>query len=345
LSPAFSYLCVAAGSQAGTGTAFAEHYFFAMETTPLKVLIIDQMHPNIVPLLEEKGFAVSYRPDTPAVEVPQLLEPYEVLVLRSKLPITAELLQYAPNLKAIGRAGAGLDQIDLAEVERRGIVLAHAAEGNRDAVAEHALGMLLCLLNKLHLADRQVRQGQWLREANRGWELGGKTVGIIGYGCMGQAFARRLSGFGCRVMAYDTHKTGYGTAAVEEVSLEELQQQADIVSLHIPLSEQNRGLIDEAYLNNFKKNILLINTSRGEVLPLAGLVQALKSGKVWAASLDVLENEKLQQLSPGQQQNFEYLISSESVLLSPHVAGWTHESYEKINQVLVQKLCERLGRV
>ncbi|EMR02712.1 NAD(P)-dependent oxidoreductase [Cesiribacter andamanensis] len=308
-----------------------------------KVLIIDQMHESIVPLLEEKGFAASYRPDTLAVEVPQILEPFEVLLLRSKLPITEELLAHAPNLKVIGRAGAGLDQIDLQAVERRGIALLHAAEGNRDAVAEHAMGMLLCLLNKLHIADRQVRKSQWLREANRGWELAGKTVGIIGLGCMGQAFARRLAGFGCRVLAYDTSHKGVGLPGVEEVSLPELQAQADVVSLHIPLTEANRCLINQEYLEGFRKNIVLINTSRGEVLPLADLVAALKSGKVWAAALDVLENEKVQQLSPAQQANFDYLITSDRVLLSPHVAGWTYESYEKINQVLVQKLARVLA--
>ncbi|MBW3544738.1 MAG: phosphoglycerate dehydrogenase [Bacteroidetes bacterium] len=302
------------------------------------VLIIDEMHESIIELLKEKGYEPHYQPAIAAKDVPAALAPYEVVLIRSKLPFTREVLAAAPNLKVIGRAGAGLDQIDLEEVSRRNIKLIHAAEGNRDAVAEHALGMLLCLFNHLNTADLQVRQGVWLREANRGVELAGKTVGIIGYGRMGEAFAQRLSGFGCRVMAYDHHKKGFGTALVEEVSLEQLQQQADVVSLHIPLTPENRGLLNTDYLNAFRKNIYLINTARGEVLLLEDLISALKSGKVKAAALDVLENEKLQQLSPQQQLNFDYLINSKNVLLSPHVAGWTHESYKKINELLVRKL-------
>lgn len=303
-----------------------------------RVLIIDEMHESIISLLQDRGFEADYKPQVPAKEVPGLLEGYDVLFLRSKLPLTAEVLIFATTIKVIGRAGAGLDQIDLEEVNRRNIKLIHASEGNRDAVAEHTLAMLLCLFNKLLQADKQVRQKQWLREDNRGLELGEKTVGIVGYGYMGQAFAKRLQGFGCRVLAYDSVKKGFGSNLVQEVSLEELQQEADVVSFHIPLTGGNRGLVNAEYLQSFKKNIYLINTARGEILLLADLVSALKSGKVVAAALDVLENEKLQQLSPQQQINFNYLISSESVLLSPHVAGWTHESYRKINQVLVQKL-------
>ena len=305
-----------------------------------KVLIIDDMHESIVPLLTENGFEPHYKPMVAAREVPELLAGYEVLFLRSKLPVTAEVLAKASALKVIGRAGAGLDLIDLEEVKKRNISLVHASEGNRDAVAEHAVGMLLCLLNKLLIADRQVRRKQWLREENRGVELGEKTVGIIGYGYMGQAFAKRLAGFGCRVLAYDLHKKGFGDALVKEVSLEELQQEADVVSFHIPLNKENKGLVNTSYLQAFRKNIYLVNTARGEIMPLHDLVLALKSGKIIGAALDVLENEKLQQLSAQQQENFDYLITSDQVLLSPHVAGWTHESYKKINQVLVQKLLE-----
>ena len=315
-----------------------------MEAKKPKVLIIDEMHESILPLLKEGGFEPHYKPAVTAQEVPGLLDGYDVLFLRSKLPLNAALLKQANTLKVIGRAGAGLDQIDLEEVNRKNIKLIHASEGNRDAVAEHALGMLLALFNKLHIADRQVRSGQWLREENRGIELGGKTVGIIGFGYMGQALAKRLAGFGCRIIAYDKYKEGFGSEQVEEVSLEALQQQAEVVSFHIPLTEGNRGLVNAQYLNSFTKDIYLINTARGEIMPLEDLVQALKSGKVKAAALDVLENEKLHQLSPQQLLNFNYLISSESVLLSPHVAGWTHESYKKINQVLVQKLQDVYAR-
>ncbi|WP_224996386.1 NAD(P)-dependent oxidoreductase [Cesiribacter sp. SM1] len=310
-----------------------------------KVLIIDDMHESVISLLEEKGFEAHYKPTVSAKEVPALLAGYEVLFLRSKMTVTDEVLAQANKLKVIGRAGAGLDLIDLEAVRRRNIQLVHASEGNRDAVAEHALGMLLCLFNNLLRADRQVRQKRWLREENRGVELGEKTVGIVGYGYMGQAFAKRLAGFGCRIIAYDIEKKDFGDALVEEVSLEQLQQEADVVSFHIPLNQHNKGLVNTAYLQAFRKNIYLINTARGEILPLQDLVQALESGKVTAAALDVLENEKLHQLSPMQQENFNYLITSENVLLSPHVAGWTHESYKKINQVLVRKLVDVYSRI
>ncbi|AHM59413.1 D-isomer specific 2-hydroxyacid dehydrogenase NAD-binding protein [Flammeovirgaceae bacterium 311] len=316
-----------------------------MNQTKPKVLIIDDMHESIIPLLEETGFEPHYKPTVSAKEVPALLAGYEVLFLRSKLKVTAEVLAQADSLKVIGRAGAGLDLIDLEAVSRRNIQLVHASEGNRDAVAEHAVGMLLCLFNNLTKADRQVRQKQWLREENRGVELGEMTVGIVGFGYMGQAFARRLTGFGCRIIAYDNGRKGFGSELVEEVSLEKLQEEADVVSFHIPLNQQNRGLVNTAYLEAFKKNIYLINTARGEIIPLQDLAQALKSGKVKAAALDVLENEKLHQLSPLQQDNFSYLITNDNVLLSPHVAGWTHESYKKINQVLVRKLKDVYSRI
>lgn len=303
-----------------------------------KVLIIDRMHESIAPLLEEAGFLPDYRPNITPEEVYLHINEYAVLLLRSKMAIDAALLDKAKELKVIGRAGAGLDQIDLDAVKARGIQLIHAPEGNRDAVAEHTVGMLLALLINLQKANAQVREGLWDREGNRGYELMGKTVGLIGFGCMGQAVAERLTGFGCRIMAYDKFRKGFGGDKVEEVSLEQLQNEADIVSFHIPLTAENKALVSKAYLDRFRKNIFLINTARGEILPLDVLRYGLESGKIRAVALDVLENEKLNQLSSKQQQNFDYLVSSSRVILSPHVAGWTHESYQKINQVLVNKL-------
>lgn len=303
-----------------------------------KVLIIDRMHESISPLLEDAGFVPDYQPNITPDEVHKHINEYAVLLLRSKMPVDAALLDKAKDLRVIGRAGAGLDQIDLEAVKARGIQLIHAPEGNRDAVAEHTVGMLLALLINLQKANAQVREGLWDREGNRGYELMGKTVGLIGFGCMGQAVAERLSGFGCQVMAYDKFRKGFGSDKVAEVSLEQLQNEADIVSFHIPLTAENRALVDETYIDRFRKDIFLINTARGEILPLDVLRNGLESGKIRAAALDVLENEKLNQLSSKQQQNFDYLVGSSQVILSPHVAGWTHESYQKINQVLVSKL-------
>ena len=303
-----------------------------------KVLIIDKMHESIFELLKSIGFSAEYRPGAKREEVEEILEEYEVLFLRSKLTVDEALLQKAPKLKIVGRAGAGVDQLDVEALERRGIHLINAPEGNRDAVAEHAVGMLLGLLNHMSRADAQVRQLIWDREGNRGTELAGKTVGIIGYGFMGQAFACRLQGFGCRLLAYDNYRKGFGNEIVQESSLEQIFEEAEVVSFHIPLNEENRGLVNGDYLGRFKNDIFLINTARGEILPLKDLIEKIKSGKVRGAALDVLENEKLHQLSSVAKENFDYLVQSDQVLLSPHVAGWTHESYRKINSVLVEKL-------
>ena len=309
-----------------------------MEIQNKKVLIIDKMHESIFEMLKQVGCSAEYRPDAKREEVEEIVGEYEVLFLRSKLTVDEALLQRAPKLKIIGRAGAGVDQLDVEALERRGIYLINAPEGNRDAVAEHAVGMLLALLNHLRRADAQVRQSIWDREGNRGIELAGKTVGIIGYGFMGQAFARRLMGFNCRLLAYDKYRKDFNDGIVQESSLEQLFEEAEVVSLHVPLNEDNRGLMDVNYLGRFKKDIFLINTARGELLPLKDLIEQIKNGKVRGAALDVLENEKLHHLSLEEKENFDYLVQSDRVLLSPHVAGWTHESYQKINTVLVEKL-------
>ena len=303
-----------------------------------KVLIVDKMHESLFPLLEGIGLEADYRPAISKEEIYQALKDTEVLFVRSKIAVDQMLLENAPKLKIVGRAGAGIDQLDVEALTRSGIQLINAPEGNRDAVAEHAMGMLLCLLNNILRADAQVRQSIWDREGNRGTELAGKTVGIIGYGFMGQAFAQRLQGFNCRVLAYDKYRTGFETGGVKESRLEEIQQQADVLSLHIPLNEENRALVNKAYLEKFHKPILLLNTARGEILPLRDLLQAMKNGKVYAAGLDVLENEKLQRLSAGEKENFTYLVQNDRVLFTPHVAGWTQESYRKINEVLIGKL-------
>lgn len=304
----------------------------------MKILIIDEMHLSIVEMLEKDGHEVVYAPKITRSEILDQVAPFEGLIIRSKTPMNRELLEKAINLKFIGRAGAGLDQIDLDYLVERGVKLFHAAKGNRDAVAEHALGGLLALFNQVIKADREVRNGVWDREGNRGHELMGKTVGIMGYGNMGKSFAKRLQGFGVRVLAFDKYKIDFQSKRVEEVSWEKLKSDADVLSIHVPLTSETRNFFTLEELKSFTKPIWLINTARGEVISFRDLNAALDQGILRGAVLDVLENEKFQKFSPEQKVEFEKLASRENVVFSPHVAGWTFESYIKINQVLVKKI-------
>ncbi|WP_209330633.1 NAD(P)-dependent oxidoreductase [Lunatimonas salinarum] len=304
----------------------------------MTVLIIDQMHPSIVPLLEAEGFGVDYRPDISRGELLACIGAYDGLVIRSKTPIDREVLVGAKKLRFVARAGAGLDNIDLEFLEQNGIALYHAPEGNRDAVAEHAIGMILMLFNKLGQADFQVRNGIWDREGNRGEELSGKTVGIFGYGNMGKSFAKRLRGFDVNVLAFDKYLSGYGDEWVEEATFEQIQRDADILSIHVPLTSETRNYFTIERLERFRKPFYLVNTARGEVIGFDTLNEALSRKILKGALLDVLENERLQALSTAQKISFQQLTERKNVLFSPHVAGWTNESYLKINQVLVKKI-------
>ena len=303
-----------------------------------KVLIIDEMHLSIIPMLESEGLTVDYRPEIKRQEILEIVGEYVGLIIRSKTPIDRELLEKATNLKFIGRAGAGLDKIDLAYLEEHGIQLFHAAEGNKDAVGEHAIGGLLALFNHINRADLQVRKGVWKREENRGEELQGKTVGIMGYGNMGSAFAKKLIGFDVRIIAYDKYKKGFGNQFVEEVDFTELVEQVDVLSLHVPLTPETKDFLSLEILNKFKKPFYLINTARGEIISFETLNKALELGLLKGAVLDVLENEKFSSFSEDQKASFSKLAERENVIFSPHVAGWTFQSYEKINQVLVEKM-------
>ncbi|MBN8821668.1 MULTISPECIES: 2-hydroxyacid dehydrogenase [unclassified Spirosoma] len=308
------------------------------------ILIADEMHPSLFAMLTEAGFQYDYQPKISRAELITALEPFEGLIIRSKTTVDQELLSHAPNLRFIGRAGAGLDLIDLEAAEKRGIVVFHAGTGNRDAVAEHTVGMLLALLANILKADREVRQGIWDREGNRGYELGSLTVGLIGYGNNGRATAKRLSGFGCRVLAYDKFLTNYGDEFAEEATLVQVMAEADIISLHIPLTDETRMWVNDAFIEQVAKPFYLNNIARGEIVSLAAVVRGLESGKIRGATLDVLENEKLAKLTPDQQVSFNYLRQSDRVVLTPHVAGWTHESYVRINEVLVKQLVDSVNR-
>ena len=304
----------------------------------MKILIADSMHPSLFEMLRDEGWDYSYNPEFRREDILTNISGYEGLVIRSKTNVDEEMLSAATQLRFIARAGAGLDLIDLEAAAKRDIEVFHAGNGNRDAVAEHALGMLLALFNNILRADRQVRSGTWDREGNRGVELMNKTVGIIGYGNNGSATAQRLSGFGCRVLAYDKYRDNYGDAYATESSMEEIMQEADVLSLHVPLTEITRYLVNDDFVENFAKPFYLLNLSRGETVSLNAVVTGLKSGKILGACLDVLENEKINKLTSAQQEAFDYLRASDNVVLTPHIAGWTHESYVRINEVLVEQI-------
>lgn len=305
------------------------------------LLIVDQMHDSLPQMLDQAGCTFDYMPAIEAQKVQEQLNrnPYDGLIVRSKIRVTEAFLSgvRAP-LKFIARAGAGTDNIELAALQKRKITLLNAPEGNRDAVAEHTIGMLLTLLNHIHTADQEVRQKIWLRQANRGREVKGKTVGIIGFGNTGQAVAQRLQGFGCSIIAYDREPSAAVPKTAQLVSKAELLARADIITLHIPLDEANKNFVDASFLEACKDGIFILNAARGQILDTQALCEALETGKVAGAALDVLENEKLAHLSPQEERWFKYLQNSKRVLLTPHVAGWTHESYRRINEVLVKKI-------
>ncbi|MBO3698522.1 phosphoglycerate dehydrogenase [Fabibacter sp. E12] len=296
------------------------------------------MHESIQDLLSQIGIEPVYLPKASRSEILDKIHDFEGLLIRSKTTVDQELVDKAVKLEFIGRAGAGLDKIDVEYVENRDIEILNAPEGNRDALAEHAVAMLLNLLNNINRADREVRNWIWDREGNRGVELSDKTVGIIGYGHMGQAFVQRLRAFDCRVLVYDKYRKGFGTKNVEEVSLEKMFAKADILSLHVPLTEETRGWINADFFEQFHKNIYLLNTARGEIVPTKDLLALLDSGKLLGAALDVLEKEKFDQLSKDQKVLFENLFTRKNVVLSPHVGGWTFASFKRINEVLVGKI-------
>ncbi|PJJ83679.1 NAD(P)-dependent oxidoreductase [Mucilaginibacter auburnensis] len=300
------------------------------------ILIVDDIHPIFIEQAEAMGYVCDYRPTIKLAEALEIISTYAGLVIRSKFNVDKRVFDAAANLRFICRAGAGMDNIDEAYAKEKNVLLINASEGNMDAVGEHAIGLLLSLMNNFNQANAQVRAGVWDREGNRGYELKGKTVGIIGYGFMGRSFAKKLSGFDVNVIAYDKYKTGFSDKYAREVSMEEIVKHADVLSLHIPLTKETKGLIDDEYLFHFKKPIFFINTSRGGVAKVQAILNAIKQGKILGAGLDVLETEKFPALA--EQSWFEELKQSGKVLLTPHVAGWTFDSYKRISEVMAGKL-------
>lgn len=296
------------------------------------------MHESILDMLENNGFEADYQPEIKRSEILERIKGCFGVVVRSKTSIDRELIDAAGDLKFVARAGAGLEKMDLDYMHEKGIECVNAPEGNRDALGEHNVGVLLCLLHRLHLADREVRGKIWDREGNRGTELGEKTVGIFGYGFMGSAFAEKLRGFGCRIIAYDKYKTGFSAAYVKEVSLETFFQETEILSIHVPLTDETNNLFDVPFLQRFSKLKVILNSARGGIISNETILTLLDRGSLLGVGLDVLENEKLNKLTEKERQEFEELAHSDRVILTPHVAGWSHESYRRINEVIIEKL-------
>jgi D-3-phosphoglycerate dehydrogenase len=308
-----------------------------------KVLFIDSNHPILHETLINAGFECDLFWDKPKEELINLIPFYDGIVIRSKFKITAEIIDTAKNLKCIARAGAGMENIDVDYATQKGIACVHAPEGNRDAVGEHAVAMLLNLFNNINKADRELRNGKWIREGNRGIELKGKTVGIIGFGNMGSSFANCLLGFGCTILVYDKYKKNFGNNKIKEVSLEAIFEHADIISLHTPLTDETNYLLNDSFFTSFKKSIYVINTARGKCLNTEDLVNSMKSGKVLGACLDVLEYESVsfEQINSDEiPKPLQYLNHSDKTILTPHIAGWTHESNIKIAEVLARKIIQ-----
>ena len=307
----------------------------------MRVLHLDENHPLLILQLKQLGFQNDEDYNSSKAEIETKIENYDGIIIRSRFSIDKIFIDKAINLKFIGRVGAGLENIDCNYAKSKNIHLISAPEGNRNAVGEHALGMILSLFNKLNIADKEVKNGKWLREQNRGLELDGKTIGLIGYGNMGKAFAKKLRGFDVEVICYDL-KPNIGDENCKQVSITELQEKADVLSLHTPETDLTKNMINTTFINNFKKEFWLINTARGKSVVTVDLVNALKSGKILGAGLDVLEYEKSSFEDLFSNQNipeaFEYLINSENVLLTPHIAGWTKESKEKLAQTIIDKI-------
>ena len=310
----------------------------------MKILLLDKNHPLISEQLLEKNFILEEDFISSYEQVLEKIDKYEGVIIRSRIPLDARLLEKGKNLKFIARVGAGMENIDVLKAQELGIKLINSPEGNRDAVAEHCLGMLLVLMNRLFISANEVKNNVWLREENRGEEIKGKTFGLVGYGNMGKALAERLSGFGCEVIFYDI-KPNLSDGFAKQVSLKELQANADILSLHIPLNDKTHYIIDEKFISEMKKSFYFINTSRGKNVKTSALIEGIKSGKVKGACLDVLEYEKssFENLEL-ENDDLQYLLNSEKVIITPHIAGWTHQSKIKLAQTIVDKILAEISK-
>jgi D-3-phosphoglycerate dehydrogenase len=313
---------------------------------PYKILSIDSTNSILQENIIKAGFDFSYFPSYEREDLLQQIHNYDCLIVRSKILIDKEIIDKGVRLRCIARVGSGMDAIDTQYAQKKGIICLNSPEGNRDAVGEHAVGLLLSLFNKINFADHEVRDGLWQREANRGLEIKGKTIGIIGYGNMGQAFAQRLSGFDATVLAYDKYKIDYGNMCASAVDLETIFEQTDVLSLHVPLTQETEFMVNNSFISNFKKPFYLLNTSRGKVVKLSELVLAMQSRKILGAALDVLEYEAFSNELCEQKDmplELKKLFLLKNTVFTPHVAGWTLESDYKLADILSQKIIATLS--
>lgn len=307
----------------------------------MKILLLDKNHPLITEQLTAKAFSLVEDFTSSYDEVLAKIEGYDGIIIRSRIPVDQKFIEHAKNLKFIARVGAGMENIDVAFAQKSGVELISSPEGNRDAVAEQVLGMLLILMNRLFISSQEVKNGIWKREENRGEELLGKTVGLIGYGNMGKAVAKRLSGFGCKVIFHDI-LPNIADENATQVTLEILKKEADILSLHLPITDETHYLVNKKFISEMAKNFYFVNTARGKNVNTKDLVQAIKNGKVKGAALDVLEYEKSSfENLDGENEDLQYLLNSEKVIVTPHIGGWTIESKEKLAQVIVDKILRK----